>query len=57
MVEIEASIGRLHLLKSAVDREIGDGKESGRNACPNCPHDGSGTWRLAGGFSLATSAA
>lgn len=45
MVEIEASIGRLHLLKSAIDREIGGGKESGRIACSNCPHDGQ--WHMA----------
>ncbi len=40
MAEIDTSIGRLHLLKSAIDSEIGRGKENGRIACPNCPQDG-----------------
>jgi hypothetical protein len=41
--EAENKLERLHRLKSALDIEIGGGKERGRVACPNCPHDGD--WR------------
>jgi hypothetical protein len=48
MVEIEASIAHLHLPKSAIDREIGGGTESGRIACPHCPHDGQWNMEVGG---------
>ena len=50
MDEIDTSIGRLHLLKSVIDREIGGGKGNGKNACPNCPHDGEWHTEIFGGW-------